>query len=375
MELYLIALTIIFNYKVSKLNILINTLSKNEIVDLFNGDLISINMKHNIITEDMFNKLNNQVKLQGALNKAKSIIEISNKEGIRIVTIYDEVYPEKLKSIKNFPIVLYVKGDIQLLKEHEKSIACIGTRDITSYGIYMINSLIPIFVREKFIIISGLALGVDSAAHKECIENKGKTIAVLACGLDGVYPKSNNKLANQILDTGGLIISEYPVGENAIKHRFVDRNRIVSGLSDGVLLIECKEKSGSMHTINFAISQSKFIMYPRITNYDIENTGVKSLKEKKIGMEIREDVDCYKAISKLGYSIENKKQLEIYKIIRNSFKSLSIKNINGAEEMINKKKNDPIDKEFKNLVNKLDISEDEILYVLKQLIIYGNKTL
>ncbi len=373
MELYLIALTIIFNYKVSKLNILINTLSKSEIIDLFNGDLVAINMKHNIITEDIFNKLNNQEKLQETLDKAKFIIEASNREGISIITIYDEIYPERLKVIKDFPVVLYAKGDIRLLKKSKKSIACVGTRNISNYGVYMIKSLIPIFVKEQFIIISGLALGVDSEAHRECIENKGKTIAVLASGLDAVYPKSNNTLVNQILDTAGLLISEYPVGESAIKHRFIDRNRIVSGLSNGVLLIECKEKSGSMHTVNFAIAQDKFIMYPRITSYDFENTGAKSLKYRKIGMEIKEDVDCYKIINKLGYNVESKKQLELYNIIRNSFKSLSIKNINCVVEEFNEVNKNRIDEDFRNLINRLDISEDELLYGLKELIIFGNR--
>lgn len=168
--------------------------------------------------------------------------------------ITDELFPKKLKNIKNPPKKLYYIGDIKLLK---KSIfAVIGTRHITDYG----RRIAEIFVNDlaqEFVIISGMAIGTDTVAHKTTLEVNGKTIAVLGSGFNHIFPKENYELFNKIIDAGGLILTEYPPSMKPKSQNFPARNRIVSGLSDGVLVIEAAYRSGTSITVDFAKEQGK----------------------------------------------------------------------------------------------------------------------
>lgn len=176
---------------------------------------------------------------------------------IEEITIENEEYPEQLRNIYDPPLRLYVLGNKEILKE--KGIAIVGTRNPTAYGKKVAIQFAKQLSEKGINIISGLAWGIDTCAHLGNLQvyDKAKTIAVLGNGLDEIYPKENINLAKQIIKSGGCIISEYPIGTKPKKLHFPQRNRIISGLSKGVLVIEAREKSGSLITADFALEQGK----------------------------------------------------------------------------------------------------------------------
>lgn len=174
---------------------------------------------------------------------------------IKTIKIKDKEYPEKLKNIENPPKQIYVLGNSNILNDF--SISIVGCRLCSKYGKMMAQSIAYNLSKYNINIVSGLALGIDTNAHKGCLMNNGKTIAVLAHGLDMIYPIQNTDLANKIIENGGAIISEYPVGIKPKKENFPERNRLISGLSNGVVVIEAKEKSGALITVESALEQGK----------------------------------------------------------------------------------------------------------------------
>lgn len=176
------------------------------------------------------------------------------KNNIKLINIFDDDYPESLRKIYAPPITLFAKGDISLLKE--KSIGIVGCREPSTYGMHVAKKFAMELSKNDITIISGMAKGIDTAGHLGAIEKSGKTIAVLGCGIDIIYPKENYKVYTDIL-INGLIISEYIVGTKPEPSNFPQRNRIISGLSNGVLVVEAKQKSGSMITTDFALEQGK----------------------------------------------------------------------------------------------------------------------
>ncbi|GGA64477.1 DNA polymerase [Edaphobacter acidisoli] len=175
--------------------------------------------------------------------------------GGTIVTFEDEVYPDRLRSIYDPPAVLWVRGSVELLAR--PGIAVVGTRNPTPYGAGMAEMLARDLAQRRLTIISGMARGVDTAAHKGAIEAGGKTVAVWGTGIDVIYPKENKKLAEQIVASGGTIVSEYPMGTFPAPQNFPIRNRILSGMSVGVLVIEAAEFSGTRVTARLAADQGR----------------------------------------------------------------------------------------------------------------------
>lgn len=205
------------------------------------------------------------------LNFIEKVIKNYDELGIKVVTIRSEAYPELLKEIYSSPILLYCKGDISLLKT--ECLGVVGTRRATKYGKDMGSKFVKDIASEKITIVSGLAEGIDTVAHKSTLEVGGKTIAILGGGLLNIYPTSNIKLAEEIVEKGGLLVSEYKPNEPAINYHFPVRNRIIAGLTKAVLIVEATEKSGSMHTKNYAIDFGRevFAMPARIN--DIYSAG------------------------------------------------------------------------------------------------------
>lgn len=172
------------------------------------------------------------------------------------LTLEDSSFPSSLREIVDPPKQLFILGNPSLIKKEVK-VGVVGSRRVSSYGRSVTLRLARELAEQDIVIVSGLALGIDSIAHRAALEVKGKTIAVLPCGLDRVYPASHTTLAKEILSNDGLLISEYPPGTNPQKYQFIARNRLISGLSDGVLITEAASKSGSLHTANFALDQGK----------------------------------------------------------------------------------------------------------------------
>ena len=174
-------------------------------------------------------------------------MQILNKE--------NEEYPRSLLQIENPPKQIYVEGDSGLLKKD--SIAIVGTRKCSKYGKECTQKFATLLAKENITIVSGLALGIDTIAHYYSMQEIGKTIAVIGSGFNHIYPEENRYLAEQILQNGGCIVSEYPPEEPMNKAYFPKRNRIISGLAMGVLIIEGRYRSGSMITARYAIKQNK----------------------------------------------------------------------------------------------------------------------
>ena len=177
------------------------------------------------------------------------------KTNIDIISIEDKEYPSLLKNIYSPPLNLYIRGNKEVL--NMPSIAIVGCRNASSYGINIAQDFAYNLSKNGFNIVSGLAKGIDSYAHLGAVKAKEKTTAVLGNGLDTIYPKENLELAENILSSGGAIISEYPLGTRPEKMNFPARNRIISGMCNGVLVVEAKEKSGTLITLDFALEQGR----------------------------------------------------------------------------------------------------------------------
>ena len=175
--------------------------------------------------------------------------------GAHILTLDDPEYPPNLKQIYDPPLALYVRGEIGVLSQ--PGIGVVGTRHPTPYGIGMAERLSMDLSVRGLVIISGMARGIDTASHRGAIAAKGKTVAVLGTGIDVMYPKENTRLAEQIVALGGALISEFPVGTFPAPQNFPIRNRIISGMSAGVLVVEAAEYSGTRITSRCALEQNR----------------------------------------------------------------------------------------------------------------------
>ena len=179
------------------------------------------------------------------------------KNNIKVISINDKEYPESLKRIYDPPIVLYANGNLNLL--NNKSIAIVGCRLCSVYGKIITKKLAYNLSEKNITIISGMARGIDSYAHIGALEAKGLYVYLLGSGIDVIYPKENERLYYEIIRNNGLILSEYIVGTKPIPINFPRRNRIISALSNGVLVTEAKIRSGSFITVDFALEQGKEI--------------------------------------------------------------------------------------------------------------------
>lgn len=233
--------------------------------------VIDCDFKLELIKNNLANILdeNDLENFSFILMNAKEEIEINKKHDIDLLTILDKEFPAKLYNIKDPIVHLYYKGNILLL--NQKSVAIVGSRKATKESFSDSYNAGEIFSSNQLVVVSGLALGIDTNAHKGALAKSGRTIAVLPSDLINIIPSSNKGLAKEIIEKNGLIVSEYPFGYQINKYCYVKRNRIQSALSDLVLVIEAKEKSGTMNTVIHATNQEKMV-YQLITN---SNTKIK----------------------------------------------------------------------------------------------------
>ncbi len=190
------------------------------------------------------------------LNAAERTKEQSESLGISYCTIEDKNYPNALKKISDRPVVLYYRGEIGILNTY-KNIAVIGSRNCSFKGKELSYKTGRILAGEGVTVVNGLALGCDTEALRGALDASGKCAVIMPCGLDNIQPKSNRGMAQKIVDAGGCILSEYPIGTSLNKYQYVERDRLQSGISQGVLVIEAERTSGTMHTADFAVRQYK----------------------------------------------------------------------------------------------------------------------
>ncbi len=190
---------------------------------------------------------------------ASTIFESCKKSKIKIISLYDDIYPQKLKEIEDKPLILYIDGDENLLN-YENNIAIVGSRVPSQEGYEVSSIFAEKLTEESCCIVSGFASGCDEAAHNGCLQARGRTIAVIPSGHLQVI-KSNRVLYNMIILNGGTIISELPPNAKAEKHAFIDRNRVIAALSAGIIVIEGGKRGGTSHTVKFANTYNKPVAY------------------------------------------------------------------------------------------------------------------
>ena len=186
-------------------------------------------------------------------NKVKEELELVKKNDVNIITNQDDLYPQKLLNVYDRPPYIYVRGN---LNKDDVNIAIVGSRAASTYGKYTTERISRELAQKGVTIVSGMARGIDSAAHRGAITAQGRTIAILGSGLDVIYPPENKKLFNEIIENGA-VISEFPLGTPPRSANFPARNRIISGMSYGVVIVEAGEKSGSLITARLALEQGR----------------------------------------------------------------------------------------------------------------------
>ncbi len=190
----------------------------------------------------------------GLFEEAERQVRKADEENFTILTLADTRYPALLREIFAPPPVIYCRGSLDVFAMH--AVAVVGTRKPTLYGQNAAKIIVEGLARQGFAIISGLALGIDACAHQTCLDNGGKTVAVLGCGVDQLMPMTNRRLGEKILEQGA-VISEFPIGTPPEPYNFPRRNRIISGLASGVAVIEAGKKSGALITAHYAVQQGR----------------------------------------------------------------------------------------------------------------------
>lgn len=212
--------------------------------------------------------------LSDALAKAEEQTQVCERDGYRILSPIDQGYPHLLATTKDDPFLIWVRGTLS--PTPEKSVAIIGTREPTDHGKVITQRVSRYFVEQGWSIVSGLALGCDSIAHQETVNAGGHTVAVLAHGLQTIAPPKNRKLAEDILSTGGALLSQYPIGQEAIPQQFVQRDKTQAGMAQGVVMIQSDLEGGSLHASRAALSYGRWLAIPYPTEQD------RAKKERKI---------------------------------------------------------------------------------------------
>lgn len=196
---------------------------------------------------------------QAAYVKAEEIREQAEQLGVKLITFLSDEYPPLLCQISDFPPLLYVKGQLKL---DNQKVACVGTRQPTYFGAEVDRRMVRVLAASGWGVVSGLAVGIDTIAHRAALAVHGYTVAVLGNGLDKIYPQENSRLAQDILEAGGALISEQPFQTQAIPRHLIQRNRIQTGLSVATLLLQTNLTGGTMHAVRFAVQQGRRLYVP-----------------------------------------------------------------------------------------------------------------
>lgn len=217
------------------------------IYQLKKADILKIKGFNETLADKITNKDNKE--------KTDKYMEKMEKENVQIISIEDEEYPSILRNIYDYPITMYITGNPKVL--NNVSLGIVGCREASQYGVNVAEYFAYNLAKQGINIISGLAKGIDSHSHIGALKARGITIGVIGSGLDIVYPKENQYLYEKIVKENGAILSEYPLGVKPEKMNFPARNRIISGMSQGIIVVEAKKKSGTLLTVDFALEQGR----------------------------------------------------------------------------------------------------------------------
>jgi len=231
--------------------------------------------------------------LREAWDYSNKVLDLSLEQNIKVISYFDPHYPSTLKKSTNPPILVFLKGNQELFGNNYKKVAIVGSRNATNRGLKVSFGVGRYLAKQDYVVVSGLAIGCDTEAHKGMITSSGKGIAVLAQGLQTISPKQNIKLADEIIGCGGALISEYDTGSSLYNFQLIERNRIISSLSNLIFVADTGLSGGTQQTIEYALKESKKLVcrHPREEEYldkKVEGNlnlisqghkGVKSLEE------------------------------------------------------------------------------------------------
>lgn len=252
-------------------------------------------------------------------------LNLLEKNNIKLLFINDERYPESLRNIAQPPIFLFCKGNLDLLKGF--NIGVVGTRRSTGYGRGVCEKLVEGLVEVGITTVSGLALGIDTVCHKKTLELNGQTIAIVGSGLDRVYPSENRELWKEISEKG-LLISEFPLGTEPFPYNFPQRNRIIVGLSRGIVVVESKEKGGSLITADFALEENRDVFVVPGEIFSPFSAGCNNLIKNSSGKLIMGIEDI---LIEYGIEPNQKNKIAEINLDKNEMKIYEI--INGAKTL------------------------------------------
>lgn len=305
----------------------------NNLENLFSSDLHSLKSIESISEKTIKEVENAITKSSGYVDFYLKLLEKLEEGNIKVTTIFDDDYPRNLKNIYDAPVILYYYGE---LKESDRySISIVGTRTPSDYGRKVCRELSKELANVGLPVISGLAIGIDSIAHKSCIESGGLTYAVLGSGVDNLYPPDNKILYEEIKDKG-VVISEFEIGSKAEKINFPRRNRVVSGISLGTIIIESRTKGGSLITAEFALDQNREL-FAVPGNINARNSeGCNNLIKKGYAKLVSSIDDVLSELNIRISDVVNKKPKEISKLEKadmNVFESMIYNILNDTKPL------------------------------------------
>jgi len=211
-----------------------------------------------VVSAAVAENLREPTAIVSASEKARGVLDEADRRGIRVLSIFDADYPGALRPLADRPPILFVKGTLP----SDRGVACIGTREPSEFGEIVSDRIVETLIQADWTIVSGLAIGVDTLCHQAALRHGGRTIAVMAGGLEGIYPKQNARLADEILERNGALISEQPFGVPPSPRNLVQRDRLQSGLSVATFVMQTDIKGGSMHTVRFTLQQGRQLFAP-----------------------------------------------------------------------------------------------------------------
>ncbi|MBI5414997.1 DNA-protecting protein DprA [Candidatus Peregrinibacteria bacterium] len=298
------------------------------------------NAKKNITREDLIKMGIRERSTEACIEKIKTmnfsrIQKKFEQEKCQLIFIDDESFPSALRNIPDPPIFLFTKGTI--LPEDNISLAVVGTRKCSPYGKRVIAHILPEIIRTGFTIISGMAFGVDTEAHRAALKRNGRTLAVWGTGIDLPYPVQNKKLAREI-EESGAIISEFPLGTPPDPYNFPRRNRLISGISLGVIVIEAQEKSGSLITARIALEQGKEVFAVPGAIFSDLSEGANTIIRKGEAKLVSGPADILEEFSFVKNNTEVRKFIPENEIQRTIFETLSKEGMSFDELVLLSKK-------------------------------------
>jgi DNA processing protein len=217
--------------------------------------------------------------LETARARTRELLHEYAEAGVSVITYFDDAYPPLLRQIPDPPPVLFVRGDLGPVSD-ARAVAVVGTREPSQFGVTAAQQITTALARDGWVIVSGLAKGIDTVAHQTALAAGGRTVAILGNGLDRIYPRENTKLANEIVANGGALLSELPFGAPPIARNLIQRDRLQSGMSGAVVIAQTGIKGGTLHTARFATEQRRRIFCPEPHSENGKSEGLRVLLEQ-----------------------------------------------------------------------------------------------